>query len=436
MKKLKYCLLAILCPILCWSQPTVKPLSIGDTVPDIAFTHLINSNSHAGKSISDLKGKLVILDFWATWCGACLGQFSKLEGLQKQFGQRIQVLLVNSALTGDKDEQVKAFFLKRKKPDGQSYNIPTLVGDSVFTRLFPHKLIPHYVWVKDGIVTAITGSHEVSASSISAMLKGEKPALLQKNDALAFDRNKSLLSNDVGAAEKMLFHSFISGHIDGLPSCSGYSIDAAKGQKRVYFINMPLLSIYQAIIGKAFTNRILLEIDHPDDFWPMAANPEDRRNQLFCYELSFPISTLTTTSNNLMLQDLDRYFGLHGRMEERMMHCLALVLLPEMCKRFTDIQATAIVPQPSLHQETIRISNQPLKVLVKELNKPKPGRPLPIIILDETGFTGNVNLVMNGPLENTHAITRELKYYGLTLRPVERRLEVFVLSDAHEHHSY
>src|SRR6185312_10987349 len=72
-------------------QPALKPLSIGDTVPDITLTNVYNYPSSTIK-LSDLKGKLVILDFWSTWCGSCIEAMPESEKLQNGFGNKIQII--------------------------------------------------------------------------------------------------------------------------------------------------------------------------------------------------------------------------------------------------------------------------------------------------------------------------------------------------------
>jgi thiol-disulfide isomerase/thioredoxin len=56
---------------------------VGYTAPEIAFDW---TNLPGGaKKLSDLKGKVVVIDFWATWCGPCVGSFPMVRDLQARY---------------------------------------------------------------------------------------------------------------------------------------------------------------------------------------------------------------------------------------------------------------------------------------------------------------------------------------------------------------
>jgi thiol-disulfide isomerase/thioredoxin len=52
--------------------------------------------------LSELRGKLVIINLWATWCEPCLREMPSLERLQSRFGERIAVLAVSEDRGGNK----------------------------------------------------------------------------------------------------------------------------------------------------------------------------------------------------------------------------------------------------------------------------------------------------------------------------------------------
>lgn len=174
--KLKYCLLVVLWPVLnsCGQNAsTQKPLNVGDTIPYIILTDVVNfpvSKIH----LSNLKGKVIVLDFWATWCGSCIRKLPMVDSIQRKFKDRIQIILVNSITgTGDTKEKVLSFFNKKIAPNGKLFTVPIALEDTLLRQLFPHTYLPHYVWIDaNGKVIGITSSEGFTNENILASLNG------------------------------------------------------------------------------------------------------------------------------------------------------------------------------------------------------------------------------------------------------------------------
>ena len=70
-----------------------------------------------GKSvrITDLRGKWVILDFWATWCEPCTASFPGLNAIAKQYAEKNVVALAVSV--GDRPKTFDAWLRKHTQYD-------------------------------------------------------------------------------------------------------------------------------------------------------------------------------------------------------------------------------------------------------------------------------------------------------------------------------
>lgn len=62
-------------------------------------------------SLSNLRGKIVLVEFWATWCGPCRYSMPSLEKIYREYRDRgVVVLFVNQ---GESDQQVRDWAGKR-----------------------------------------------------------------------------------------------------------------------------------------------------------------------------------------------------------------------------------------------------------------------------------------------------------------------------------
>jgi len=66
------------------AQPTFTKLGEGQIAPKWALA----SPNGINHSLNDYRDKIVVLDFWATWCGPCRQQMPKLQKVHENFSEK------------------------------------------------------------------------------------------------------------------------------------------------------------------------------------------------------------------------------------------------------------------------------------------------------------------------------------------------------------
>src|ERR1700726_2994078 len=97
--------------------------------PDVAPEFQLDGVDGKPLSLASVRGKVVLLNFWATWCGPCRAEIPDLVTLQEKYRDRLQVI-------GISEDEASPDIVKRFAAD-HHINYPVIMTTPEIGKLFP-----------------------------------------------------------------------------------------------------------------------------------------------------------------------------------------------------------------------------------------------------------------------------------------------------------
>jgi cytochrome c biogenesis protein CcmG, thiol:disulfide interchange protein DsbE len=158
MKQLRWVVLGVVVfSALAYGQAKSPEKLVGKQIPAFSMT------TFEGKKISSatLRGKPVILDFWATWCGPCKAASPLMQKLHAKYASK--GLVVIGANMGETDKGKMA----AKYPKEHKYTYTFTKNNDAFANKIGAEGIPLFIFIdKKGKVTQVETGYDTSSDAV------------------------------------------------------------------------------------------------------------------------------------------------------------------------------------------------------------------------------------------------------------------------------
>jgi peroxiredoxin len=151
------------------SFKTLTPVPVGTQVGNRAPDFVLKDLSGKDVRLGDFRGKIVMINFWAVWCGPCVEELPAINAVYKEWESKGVVVLAIAVKTNEQLSSVEQFIRQN------SYTFPVLYdSDGKVENLYgftPKTKIPRTFFIdKDGIIRKIQPGSFYDQSDIEKVL--------------------------------------------------------------------------------------------------------------------------------------------------------------------------------------------------------------------------------------------------------------------------
>lgn len=429
---------------------TFRALSEGDTLPALNIRYL-NHRVESGNTL-DYRGKVLVLYFWNTHCLACLSSLPKLESLNDQYRERFTILPVINDFPGTENKYRN--FYEMRKERNMEVRLPTVIDDSTLYRLFPHRTLPHVVWIdENGVVISNKSSGASLTSDLIEAVIDKKPVILPVKASLvqreyAYDGSMPyLVAGNGGDGSEFTHRSVLGPENPAVRGSGNLYFFSENGHTKLFAANCSVSELYLRAYEMAYPNKfrntfaakfmqkgVVVETEKP-----IAAGFEKIRLaaqgklpheeiQYYCYELNMPGGMDNKNAAEKMIRNLDGFFGVRSCLEKREIEVFELTKADSLLTCLTNHPDARSATQVVRKSNTIEIlaTNVPIAAMLGSINNKFD---LPFLV-DRTGLTANIDAKI--PITEGTEFTdlkRALQSMGFKLSKTRVIEEVLVIVD-------
>lgn len=370
-------------------------LKIEEQVPNFKLQTILNSPTK-NINLQQLKGKLIWLEFWATWCGPCISAMPHLQQMQTKYKNKIQVITI----TNEGVERTKQFL--KSKPSNVWFAVDT--GD-VIAKMFPHRLIPHSVLISpEGKLIAETLPENITVDVIDSVLSGKQVKLLQKKDNLTVDFIKSYFYAEDTVRNRFVIQPEIVG---GPGMMVSFADKPAFAGRRLTFTNVGLSALYQKAFGDFPYERTINKSESKDE-------------PVYCLDIIVPNKAELIPT---LQQQLLKIFPLKAVVEKQLKEVYVL--------KIADLKKFNLIPRNTSGNRTYfsmhgKIDQESITMLDFADFLESFGSYNSLVI-DETNNKEKLDIKFSFQPENPSSLTDVLNKMGLTLEKTKRDVEFLIL---------